>query len=507
MLSVLLGAYLRAAVLLLLLWSGLTVFRGRGYASASLTRGSRWLLLFSLLVSLVPLHALIFPQAFPRPPIQVFTAAGGGAAAEVTVPLLSAFPAQRVPARWVLLPAALALSGLLGVVSWVVLSYWRLWGIVEGATLIRRLGRVELRRGGAASFSAALLGRSVIVLAEDAVDPWVVTLHELTHHRRRDPQFAWLMVGLTALYCWHPAAWGLRRQLAELDEFSVDDVIRDRLGARRYGLALLHAAEIAPGAALARGMARRSLLYRRIEMLSQPRRVKSAVSLTILGALGLSAAAWAAGNLADDRRLTTSEVTALADNIDGVEVVVTPMVVDTLNRLIGRQAGRDFLRRGLAHRADYGPLVDDALDVYGLPAALAAVPLTESGYTNLGAPDIHNGPSLAPGIPGRGLWMFIPETARAYGLAVDAENGVDERLDPIAETDAAMRLLSDLYDAFNDWPLALAGYNQGASHVRQAIVDGGTRDAWALQEQGQLNHYLSHVAACMIVLESPSLVE
>ncbi|MEZ4236367.1 MAG: transglycosylase SLT domain-containing protein [Myxococcota bacterium] len=56
-----------------------------------------------------------------------------------------------------------------------------------------------------------------------------------------------------------------------------------------------------------------------------------------------------------------------------------------------------------------------------------------------------------------GLWMFIPSTARAYGLQVD--DAVDERLDPASVTGAAIALLSDL-QRYGDWALALAGYNQ-----------------------------------------------
>jgi len=83
----------------------------------------------------------------------------------------------------------------------------------------------------------------------------------------------------------------------------------------------------------------------------------------------------------------------------------------------------------------------------------------------------------------------------------------DDRLDEVVETDAAMRLLSDLYDEFGDWPLALAGYNQGAGRVRRAIAEQGTRDAWELIESGALNRYAALVMAAAIVIEEPALVD
>ena len=112
---------------------------------------------------------------------------------------------------------------------------------------------------------------------------------------------------------------------------------------------------------------------------------------------------------------------------------------------------------------------------------------------------------MAPGtMAGSGLWMFIPATARTYGLRVD--EAVDERLDPVRETEAAVALLSDLHAEFGDWGLALAAYNQGPSHVREAIRAHGTRDVWALCAEDALNDYVPTVWAAMLIRARPSLV-
>jgi membrane-bound lytic murein transglycosylase D len=150
--------------------------------------------------------------------------------------------------------------------------------------------------------------------------------------------------------------------------------------------------------------------------------------------------------------------------------------------------------------------VDDVLAQAGLPPFLAAVPLVESGYSNWGAPDGDEEQSRAPGtIPGRGLWMFIAPTARQYGLRVD--DTVDERLDPEKETAAAVALLSDMYDRYGDWGLALSAYNMGPRAVDAAIEAGGTRDPWELTARGLLNEYAAQVMAAALVLEAPELVE
>jgi membrane-bound lytic murein transglycosylase D len=69
---------------------------------------------------------------------------------------------------------------------------------------------------------------------------------------------------------------------------------------------------------------------------------------------------------------------------------------------------------------------------------------------------------------------FMPETARRYGLRVDAQN--DERTDPAKSAPAATRYLQDLFSHFGDWRLALAGYNAGEARVEQAIHRSGARE-------------------------------
>jgi len=177
-----------------------------------------------------------------------------------------------------------------------------------------------------------------------------------------------------------------------------------------------------------------------------------------------------------------------------------PVVQAELDQMVsGRHTA--FYHRALLRQPKWADLVDTALEDAGLPAWLAAVPLVESGYSNWGAPGAAEPrQSMAPGrIPGRGLWMFIPATARQYGLRVDDK--IDERFDPELETDAAVALLTDLHDSFGDWGLALAAYNQGPQAVRSAIQSGGTRDVLELIEQGELNPYAAKVMAAAALLE------
>jgi peptidoglycan lytic transglycosylase D len=94
--------------------------------------------------------------------------------------------------------------------------------------------------------------------------------------------------------------------------------------------------------------------------------------------------------------------------------------------------------------------------------------LVESGFD----PTIHSPVGAA------GLWQFMPEGARIYGLTVD--RWIDERHDPERSTLAAARYLSDLRRRFGSWELAFAAYNMGYGGLLASIRKYNTNDFWEL---------------------------
>lgn len=115
----------------------------------------------------------------------------------------------------------------------------------------------------------------------------------------------------------------------------------------------------------------------------------------------------------------------------------------------------------------YMPIFQETFDRYDMPEELKAMAIIESAMN----------PLAVSRAGAKGMWQFMYQTAKIYGLQIDSF--VDERLDPIKSADAAARYLMDSYEIFGDWNLAIASYNCGAGNVRKAIRrSGGSREFW-----------------------------
>lgn len=117
----------------------------------------------------------------------------------------------------------------------------------------------------------------------------------------------------------------------------------------------------------------------------------------------------------------------------------------------------------------YMPIFEQALETYGLPLELRYLPVIESALN----------PNAVSRVGATGLWQFMLETGKRYGLEVNSL--VDERRDPVKSSYAAARYLRDLYKIFDDWSLVIAAYNCGPNKVNQAIHRArGSVDYWQI---------------------------
>jgi len=473
------------------------------------------------------LAALIFPLVVPllprgatlSPPVQVWSEVGVPGGVVVAVGPASGIANVVPPVQTPGILLGVLAAGVLAACLFALRAYSLLRSVVGRAVPWRRIGRVELRVSAEATapFAAWLPGRLIVVLDTatftDRRDRFLAMRHELQHHRQGDTVFAYVLMAARALCPFNPLVHTWSRALRETEELACDAalILGGRISAHEYGSCLVRVSrQSVQTPALASGLtprASRSLLKRRIDMLSCPPRVRwfTLVPAAALSACLLFATAWATDDLVADLRVDPQRVAEAARSATTPDFPVTTdeAVLNALDRYYaGTSKGRRFVRRGLVGMAEHQAMVEDALQRYGLPAQLAAVPLVESDYRNLPAAEAES--SAPGGMVGAGLWMFIPQTAREYGMRVDAEH--DDRLDEVVETDAAMRLLSDLHDEFGSWPLALAGYNQGARRVRDAVAQHGTDDVWELMRLGALNDYAARVMAVAILIDDPSIV-
>lgn len=130
---------------------------------------------------------------------------------------------------------------------------------------------------------------------------------------------------------------------------------------------------------------------------------------------------------------------------------------------------RDQMEYMLGIGKYYFPIFENILSANDLPLELKYLPVIESALN----------PNAFSRMGAAGLWQFMVPTGRMYGLEINSL--VDERLDPIKSTEAAVRYLKDLYAIFNDWHLVIAAYNCGPGNVRKAIRrSGGKQDYWSI---------------------------
>lgn len=157
---------------------------------------------------------------------------------------------------------------------------------------------------------------------------------------------------------------------------------------------------------------------------------------------------------------------------------------------------KDSIQTSLLRSAKYRPLIDAALAEQKLPKGLAYLPVIESAYL----------PTLTSTAGAHGIWQFMPDTAREYGMRVDW--WVDERADPERSTRAAAQYLRDLHRMFDDWALALAAYNCGPGRVRRTLRESGATTFWELLDQGLLpketRGYVPTFYATLLIASDPA---
>ncbi len=118
---------------------------------------------------------------------------------------------------------------------------------------------------------------------------------------------------------------------------------------------------------------------------------------------------------------------------------------------------KESFKRAYKRSGQYRPFIVDALKEAGLPEELSWLPLIESSFKVKAL-------SKARAL---GLWQFIPSTGYKFGLK--RTSYIDERIDFVKSTHAAIAYLKELHSIFGDWATVLAAYNCGEGRVLRVI--------------------------------------
>jgi membrane-bound lytic murein transglycosylase D len=157
--------------------------------------------------------------------------------------------------------------------------------------------------------------------------------------------------------------------------------------------------------------------------------------------------------------------------------------------------GRKVFTQWLARSEKYIPFMKNLLRENGLPEDLVYMALIESGFN----PYAYSRSKAA------GPWQFISRTGQRYGL--NSNWWIDERRDPEKSTIAAAKYLKDLYDTFECWYLAAAGYNAGEGKIARAMKRYRTEDFWELTKYRYLKRetkdYVPQMIAAALIAKDP----
>ena len=189
-----------------------------------------------------------------------------------------------------------------------------------------------------------------------------------------------------------------------------------------------------------------------------------------------------------------SRFTAANGDHKVIPLVMNRHVERALSLFKGRE--REYFLTSYRRSGRYRPQIVKSLEEAGLPEELSWLPLIESGFKIRAM-------SRARAL---GLWQFIASTGYKFGLKRNM--WIDERMDAVKSTKAAIAYLKELHQIFGDWTTVLAAYNCGERRVLNRIK--GQRinyldNFWDLYERlpRETAFYVPRFLAVLHILNDP----
>ena len=153
--------------------------------------------------------------------------------------------------------------------------------------------------------------------------------------------------------------------------------------------------------------------------------------------------------------------------------------LDATTLLIIKRANRAF------------PIIEPILAKYNVPDDFKYLAVIESGLVNAVSP-----------AGARGVWQFMPQTAKENGIEVNEI--VDERYHLEKSTEAACKYLLDAKAKFGSWTLAAASYNGGMNGVNKQIEMQKVTNYYDLLLNDETSRYVFRILALKEIMKSPA---
>lgn len=152
--------------------------------------------------------------------------------------------------------------------------------------------------------------------------------------------------------------------------------------------------------------------------------------------------------------------------------------LDAATLLIIKRANRSF------------PIIEPILKKWNVPDDFKYLAVIESALLNAVSP-----------AGAKGVWQFMPETAREIGLEVN--DMVDERYHLEKATEAACKYLLNSKSKFGSWTLAAASYNGGINGVKKQIEIQKVSSYYDLFLNDETSRYVFRILALKEILQNP----
>ncbi len=136
------------------------------------------------------------------------------------------------------------------------------------------------------------------------------------------------------------------------------------------------------------------------------------------------------------------------------------------------------------------PVIEPILKQYNVPDDFKYLAVAESALTN-----------ATSSAGAKGVWQFMPATAKEKGMIVNDE--VDERYHLIKSTEAACKYLLDAKNRMGSWTLAAASYNGGLAGVNKQVTFQGENNYYNLLLTEETHRYVFRILALKEIMKNP----